>query len=153
VQLTDLKNRVENLKMLIAAIDADLARESQAQQATAFTEAWLMTLRDRLEEVEQDTEEAFLERREIVTLLVDRITGGRDEEGRTTVSVTYRFAPPETEYVAYGERHTKESILAQAETRMEHSWEEEVEVALGEIAKFASLRLEDLVETDFEQRW
>ena len=44
--------------------------------------------------------------------------------------------------------HTKESILAQAEARMEHSREEEVEVALGEIAKIARLRLEDLVETD-----
>ena len=44
--------------------------------------------------------------------------------------------------------HTKESILAQAEARMEHSREEEIEVALGEIAKIARLRLQDLVETD-----
>jgi 2-oxo-4-hydroxy-4-carboxy-5-ureidoimidazoline decarboxylase len=44
--------------------------------------------------------------------------------------------------------HTKESILAQAEARMEHSREQEIEVALGEIAKIARLRLQDLVETD-----
>ena len=44
--------------------------------------------------------------------------------------------------------HTKESILAQAEARMEHSREEEIEVALGEIAKIARLRLQELVETD-----
>jgi 2-oxo-4-hydroxy-4-carboxy-5-ureidoimidazoline decarboxylase len=44
--------------------------------------------------------------------------------------------------------HTKESILAQAETRMEHSRGEEVEVALKEVAKIARLRLEDLVDAD-----
>jgi OHCU decarboxylase len=44
--------------------------------------------------------------------------------------------------------HTKESILAQAETRMEHSRAEEVEVALKEVAKIARLRLEDLVDAD-----
>jgi 2-oxo-4-hydroxy-4-carboxy-5-ureidoimidazoline decarboxylase len=44
--------------------------------------------------------------------------------------------------------HTKESILAQAEARMEHSREQEIEAALGEIAKIARLRLQDLVETD-----
>ncbi len=44
--------------------------------------------------------------------------------------------------------HTKESILAQAEARMEHSLEQEIEVALGEIAMIARLRLQDLVEAD-----
>ena len=44
--------------------------------------------------------------------------------------------------------HTRASILAQAEARMGHSRDEEVEVALGEIAKIARLRLQDLVETD-----
>ncbi len=100
VQLVDLRTRIENLKMLIAAVDADLARETEAQQVAASTEAWLMTLRENLEEVEQDTEEAWRARREIVALLVDKITVGRDEEGRTTVSVTYRFAPTEVENVS-----------------------------------------------------
>jgi 2-oxo-4-hydroxy-4-carboxy-5-ureidoimidazoline decarboxylase len=44
--------------------------------------------------------------------------------------------------------HTKESIIAQAGARMEHSREEEIGVALGEIAKIARLRLQDLVESD-----
>ena len=44
--------------------------------------------------------------------------------------------------------HTKESILQNAESRLENSMEEEVEVALGEIAKIARLRLHDLVEAD-----
>jgi 2-oxo-4-hydroxy-4-carboxy-5-ureidoimidazoline decarboxylase len=44
--------------------------------------------------------------------------------------------------------HTKESILANAETRLENSWSEEIETALSEIAKIADLRLRDLVELD-----
>lgn len=41
--------------------------------------------------------------------------------------------------------HTKESILAEAEARLEHSRSEEVEISLGEISKIAHLRLQDLV--------
>ena len=44
--------------------------------------------------------------------------------------------------------HTKESILANAETRLENSRSEEIKTALGEIAKIADLRLRDLVEPD-----
>ncbi len=44
--------------------------------------------------------------------------------------------------------HTRESILQNAESRLENSREEEVEVALGEIAKIAHLRLHDLVKAD-----
>ena len=43
---------------------------------------------------------------------------------------------------------TKESILRNARGRLKNSREEEIEVALGEIAKIALLRLQDLVETD-----
>jgi 2-oxo-4-hydroxy-4-carboxy--5-ureidoimidazoline (OHCU) decarboxylase len=39
--------------------------------------------------------------------------------------------------------HTKESILAWGEERLGHEPEEEVEVALAEIAKIARLRLEE----------
>jgi OHCU decarboxylase len=42
--------------------------------------------------------------------------------------------------------HTKETILAGAEMRLEHSRPEEIETALAEISKIARLRLEDLVE-------
>ena len=44
--------------------------------------------------------------------------------------------------------HTKETILAGAERRLEHSRPEEIETALAEISKIARLRLEDLVEED-----
>ena len=43
---------------------------------------------------------------------------------------------------------TKETILQNARDRLKNSREEEIEVALGEIAKIAWLRLQDLVETD-----
>jgi OHCU decarboxylase len=41
--------------------------------------------------------------------------------------------------------HTKDSILAWGTARLEHSREQEIEIALGEIAKIARLRLADLV--------
>lgn len=44
--------------------------------------------------------------------------------------------------------HTKESVLAEAEARLEHSRSEEVEISLEEIARIAYLRLQDLVEPD-----
>jgi OHCU decarboxylase len=40
--------------------------------------------------------------------------------------------------------HTRESILAWGEERLAHGRDEEIEVALGEIAKIARLRLEEL---------
>jgi OHCU decarboxylase len=41
--------------------------------------------------------------------------------------------------------HTKDSILAWAHERLAHGRDEEIETALGEIAKIARLRLDDLV--------
>ncbi len=61
---------------------------------TDSTEAWLMTLRKNLAEVEADTGEAFESRRELAKLLVEKITVSRDEEGRPKVEITYRFGPP-----------------------------------------------------------
>jgi OHCU decarboxylase len=42
--------------------------------------------------------------------------------------------------------HTKETILADAAARLQHSRSEEIETALSEIAKIAYLRLQDLIE-------
>jgi hypothetical protein len=59
------------------------------------THAWLLSLRQRLAEVEEDTEEAFRERSQLVKLLVASILAGkRQEDGRTEIHVTYRFGPP-----------------------------------------------------------
>jgi OHCU decarboxylase len=41
--------------------------------------------------------------------------------------------------------HTKESIIAWGATRLKHSPEQEIEIALGEIRKIARLRLADLL--------
>jgi OHCU decarboxylase len=42
--------------------------------------------------------------------------------------------------------HTKESIIAWGNARLDNSREREIEVALGEITKIARLRLADLLE-------
>ena len=44
--------------------------------------------------------------------------------------------------------NTKVTILAGAGARLEHSRSEEIETALGEIARIARLRLQELVEPD-----
>ena len=72
------------------------------------TEAWLLTLKKNLKNVEQDTEEAFESRRELAKLLVERIVVGRNEEGRPKVEVTYRFGPPAGGESAAGGRNSEE---------------------------------------------
>ena len=95
VYLLDLKNQINNLRLLVGSVEADLSRSAENQLAAQSTEAWLLALRERIEEVEEDTEEAFFRRRELVKLLVERIDVGRNEEGRPKVEITYRFGPPE----------------------------------------------------------
>ncbi len=57
--------------------------------------AWLVALRERIVEVEEETEEAFRARRHLVKLLVQSITiGKRREDGSIEVRITYRFGPP-----------------------------------------------------------
>jgi hypothetical protein len=57
------------------------------------TVAWLNLLRERAQEIEEDTPEAFVKRQQLVRLLVERITLYRGEERNTTVVITYRFGP------------------------------------------------------------
>ena len=84
--------------------------------------------------------------REQASAGLDRLTP-EEYEAFTRLNAGYRekFGFP---MIVCVREHTKESILAQAGARMENSREEEVEVALAEIAKIARLRLEDLVEAD-----
>jgi site-specific DNA recombinase len=44
VHLVDLKNQVENLKLLIASVEADIGRKEENKLTAQTTEAWLMTL-------------------------------------------------------------------------------------------------------------
>jgi site-specific DNA recombinase len=92
--LLDLKNQIGNLRLLVEAAEADLSQKQDEALAARNTEAWLLKLRERISEVEEDTAEAFEKRRALVKLLVERIDVGRDEDGRTQVRTTYRFGPP-----------------------------------------------------------
>ncbi len=52
-------------------------------------------MRERIEEVEEDTPEASQARRRLIKLLVGSISADkRPENGRTESQVTYRFGPP-----------------------------------------------------------
>jgi hypothetical protein len=94
VLLADLKNQVGNLRLLIESVETDLSRKHENRTIAKSTEAWLLALRKNLAEVEQDTQEACLHRRELVKLPVEKITVDRDEDGRAEVHITYRFGPP-----------------------------------------------------------
>ena len=93
------------MRELISEEEADvLLVDLKNKLATKSTEARLMALRKNLSDVEQDSEEAFKKRRELVKLLVEKITVDRDEDGRIEVHITYRFgAPPkESDRFVYG---------------------------------------------------
>ena len=79
IYAADLKNQVENLRLLITAVESDLAQKQQSRLTAKGTEAWLLSLRVRVAEVKEDTEEAFEKRRQLVKILVDRIDVIRDE--------------------------------------------------------------------------
>jgi site-specific DNA recombinase len=93
--LADLKNQIGNLRLLIDATEADLSRRRERVQEADTTVAWLNLLRERAEEIEEDTPEAFVKRQQLVRLLVDRIALHRGEGRKTTVMITYRFGPPD----------------------------------------------------------
>ncbi len=97
VHIADAKNRIANLKLLMESVEADIAAKEQDVIATQNAAAWLASLKDGLDALEEDTEEAFLQRRELVKLLVERITVGRAENGQTKIAIIYKFRPPEPE--------------------------------------------------------
>src|SRR3712207_1391304 len=77
---------------------------------------------------------------------LDRLTP-EEYEAFTEMNAEYRerFGFP---MIVCVREHTKDSILQSAGSRLGNAREEEVEVALGEIARIAHLRLQDLVEAD-----
>jgi hypothetical protein len=91
--LLDLKNQIGHLRLLLEAVEADLSASAENIQTAKNTEAWLMSLRERIAEVEGDAEAAFEKRRELVRLLVERITVDRGDDGQLRVEITYRFGP------------------------------------------------------------
>jgi hypothetical protein len=114
-----VKNQVANLRLMLEAARAEQA-DSAAQRVIADTaKAYLMALRERTDEIEDDTPEAFIKRQQLVRLLVDGIALGKDEDGKTLVEVTYRFGPPKTAQPAlpedYGELEQADDIFVGVE--------------------------------------
>jgi site-specific DNA recombinase len=97
VHIAEAKNRVANLKLLLDSVEADIAHRQQDYMAAQDAALWLASLRDNLEALEVDTEEAFLKRRELVKHLVERITISGGENGQVKIDIIYKFCPPEPE--------------------------------------------------------
>ena len=84
--------------------------------------------------------------REQASAGLDRLTPEEYEEfHRLNAAYREKFGFP---LIIAVRENTKETILAGAGARLEHSRSQEIETALGEIAKIARLRLQDLVEED-----
>ena len=82
-------------------------------------------------------------KREQASAGLDRLTPDEYEAfTRTNAAYRERFGFP---FVVCVREHTKESILRVAAERLEHTHDEEVRVALEEIAKIARLRLGELL--------
>ena len=93
--LTELKKQIDNLRVLLASVEAELSERQERESLTDTTQAWLHSLGRRLDEVEEDTPEGFKKRKQLVGLLVEAISLGRSQqEGRPEVQITYRFGPP-----------------------------------------------------------
>ena len=114
--LTDLKNQTDNLRLLLESVEVDLSHRRERATLTDTTHAWLLSLRQRVAEIEENTPEAFRERRQLVGLLVQSISvGKREEDGRTEIQITYRFGPPSTSEVPEQDRsmvHIKNGSLS-----------------------------------------
>jgi hypothetical protein len=83
------------VRLLLGLVEAELHQKCAHQGLTEAAHAWLVSLRERIAEVEEDTEEAFRARRQLVKLLVQSITvGKKHEDGGIEVRITYRFGPP-----------------------------------------------------------
>jgi site-specific DNA recombinase len=116
--LADLRIQTDNLELLLQSVEADLARRRQEAQLASSTEAWLLSLRERIHEVEGDSEEAFRARRQIVRLLVEGIIiEDRRKGDAPRVRITYRFEEPDaSEHEPFCEvsRNSKEFLEAKA---------------------------------------
>lgn len=94
VYLSDLKNQTDNLRLLLESVEADLSHWQEQAALTDTTHAWLLSLKRRITDVEENTPEAFRERKQLVELLVETISVGKQDDGRAEVQITYRFGPP-----------------------------------------------------------
>jgi site-specific DNA recombinase len=93
--LAELKEQIDNLRVLVTSVEVELSERQERKSLTDTTQAWLLSLRRRLADVEVDTSKGFEKRKQLVGLLVESISLGRSQEGRRAeVQITYRFGPP-----------------------------------------------------------
>ena len=57
--LTELRAQLDNLKLLLEFVEGDLDAERERAVVAETAEAWLLALRERIDEIEEDTEEAL----------------------------------------------------------------------------------------------
>jgi hypothetical protein len=89
VYLADLKNRLDNLRLLLASVEGELSQMWEQAEIADSTEAWLHMLQGRVADVEDGTKESFRARRQLVRLLVDEVTvGKKPENGETEIRIT-----------------------------------------------------------------
>jgi xanthine dehydrogenase D subunit len=127
----------------VAELDAAL----EAALHEAPQERRLALIRAHPELAGREAEEGTLTRessREQSSAGLDRMTSGELEALRD-LNRAYRgrFGFP---LIICVREHTKESIIAWGNARLEHEPEQEIEIALGEIVKITRLRLADLLE-------
>jgi hypothetical protein len=115
VYLADLKNQIGNLRLLLQSVEADLSQLAEKREIAETTSTWLATLRERIAEIEADTDEAFQARRQLVKLLVAGITVGRKEGGSPKIEITYRFGPLSE---AAGEGNTEEMFVGSTQNAL-----------------------------------
>ena len=93
--LADLKKQIGNVTVLLASVEAELSERRERTALTDTTQAWLLSLRRSLDEIEEATPEGFEKRKRLVGLLLESISLGKSQEGgRAEVRITYRFGPP-----------------------------------------------------------
>jgi hypothetical protein len=93
--LAGLGIEAESIQLLLEDARSELAAREHDRLAAQSAEEWLLALRGRIEEVEEDTPEAYQKRRQLVKLLVSGITAGWDADGGVDVRITCRFGSPE----------------------------------------------------------
>jgi OHCU decarboxylase len=127
---------VAELHAALEAAMREATRESQLELIRAHPE-----LAGRGADVRTLTRESSHEQ---ASAGLDRLTADELEALRhLNRSYRERFGFP---LIVCVREHTKGSIIAWGAARLEHSREQEIEIALGEITKIARLRLADLLE-------
>ncbi len=113
-------------------VEAEIAGKKEQQHLAETAASWLAVLRERVAEVEADTEEARAMRRELVRLLVETVEVDRTEEGKTRVRITYRFGPPSPPGPQNGKSHDENVHVINNSLRLENPMTQSSEIAFSD---------------------